>query len=79
MLRAAAPLVAARAGAVGHLDAVAVDVGGCHRDHQQFDVEEVWKLMCHVVEDVKIVVGLHVALVLSLRRARRHGPAEGNR
>ena len=32
-----------------------------------------------VVEDVKIVVGLHVALVLSLRRTRRHGPAEGNR
>ena len=45
MLRAAAPLVAARAGAVGHLDAVAVDVGGCHRDHQQLDVEEVWTLM----------------------------------
>ena len=34
MLRAAAPLVAARASAAGPLDAVAVGVGGCHRDHQ---------------------------------------------
>ena len=45
MLRAAAPLVAARAGAVDHRGAVAVDVGGCHRDHQQRAVEKVWKLM----------------------------------
>ena len=45
-LRAAAPPVAARAGAVGHLVAVVVDVGGCHRDHQQRGVEKMWKLVC---------------------------------
>ena len=36
---------AARAGAVGNCYAVAVVVGGFHRDHQQLDVEKVWKLM----------------------------------
>ena len=45
-LRAAAPPVSARAGAVGHLAAVVVDVGGCHRDHQQRGVEKMWKLVC---------------------------------
>ena len=45
LLRAAAPLVAARAGAVDHRDAVAVDVGDCHRDHQQHGVEKMWKLV----------------------------------
>ena len=44
-LRAVALHAAARAGAVGSCDAVAVVVGGFHRDHQKLDVEKVWKLM----------------------------------
>ena len=76
-LRAAAPPVSARAGAVGYLVAVVVDVGGCHRDHQQRGVERMWKLVC--LRMLKIVVELHVDLVLPLRHARRHGPAEGLR
>ena len=75
MLRAAAPLVAARAGAVDHRGAVAVDVGGCHRDHQQRDVEKVWKLMwlrmLKLLLDCMLSSCLRFAMlvVMDLRRA----------